>query len=145
MTRPLNPSDLKPRGYFSTDYTVVLATGVTIDDALKPEFWSHINAHTPPKLRRFDRLQVIPEDGESFADLIVLASGKGYAKVLELQRVSLGEMAEPIELQTTEVKWISPAVKFGVVRKSDKTRLKTGFDTRRDAEIAARDYETVTA
>lgn len=144
--RPLNPTDLKPRGYFSADYQVVLDTAVTLEDALEPEFWRHINSHNPPRLRRFDRIQIIPEDGSFVADLIVLATGKGFAKLAVLNKVVLEcDSDEPIELRSTEVKWRGPALKYVVERKSDNNRLKTGFDTRGEAEVAARDYERVTA
>lgn len=145
MTKPLNPTDIKPRGYFSTDYQAVLPGGVSADEALKPEFWSHINSQTPPKLRRFDRIQVIPEDESCFLDLIVLASGKGFAKVALVQRVDLDAAADPVELRLTEAIWRGPSLRWTVERKSDNQRLKTGFQSRREAEIAARDYELVTA
>jgi len=145
MTKPLNPSDLKARGYFSTDYQAVLADGVTLEDAMKPEFWSHINSHVPAKLQRFDRIQIIPEDGTWFADLIVLSTGRGYAKTALVNRMEIGETAEPVEAASTEVIWRGPSLKWCVERRSDKTRLKTNCESRHAAEVEALQYERIAA
>jgi hypothetical protein len=145
MTKPLNPSLLQRRDHYCFEYAVVLPADVTLEDTLDPGFWSHINAHSPAKLRQHDTIRVIPEDGTYFAELIVLQAGKGFAKVKMLRHLALEESEQPTELSSTEVKWRGPALKWVVERKTDGMRLKERLNTRADAEIEARGYELVTA
>lgn len=145
MVKPLGANELKPRSQFNTDYQLVLSGDQSIEDVMQPEFWAKINGQSPPKLNVFDRIIVIPESGDKFVEFLVSASGQGYAKLMVLVSADVEQSGEPIELRTTEIHWRGPALRYCIERTKDNNRLKTGFKTRRDAEIAARDYELVTA
>jgi hypothetical protein len=145
MTKPLNPTLLQRRDHYCFEYAVVLPGDISLEDTLEPSFWSHINAHTPPKLRQHDTIRVIPEDGSYFAELIVLQAGKGFAQVKLLRHLELDVSPEVSELRLVDVVWRGPAVKFAIERKKDGVRLKQGFTSRADAEMEARGYELVAA
>ena len=96
-------------------------------------------------LRRFDRIQLIPEDETCFADVIVLSAGAGWAKVKMVQHVIFDEVEAPAELHAVDVIWRGPSSMWCVERKSDKFRVRDKIQSKREAELAAQDYELVTS
>lgn len=124
-------------------YAVTVPAGVKSEDLTHPDAWMHVAG----KLRKFDRIEVICEDGTWFAEFIVLASSKTWARVTELRHVDLtAEVAQaavvPDELF---VKWGSPQTKFRVIRRNDKAVLKDGFDTKADADAWIEKFNTAKA
>lgn len=121
--------------HYSVTYAASLPGDHTLEDAQKPEYW----AHSAARLRQSDMIRLIPEDGSYFAELVVVAVGKGYAKVKLLRAVDLHEaVVEDAGTALLDapmfVKWFGPQVKFGVVRKSDNERIKEGFAEKGQAE-----------
>ena len=130
-------------GQFRTFHDAILMPGQTVDDALKPEFWANVAR----QVKQFDRIALLPEDGGFYAELIVLGSGTGWAKVKLLFEIELGDECaeEEQEASTVFVKWRGPGAKFSAIRKSDNTVLKDGFADKADAEAFARNYQRTIA
>lgn len=104
---------------------------VKFEELANPAYWAHVAA----RLRIGDRIEVMPEDGSYFAELIVQDAGKQFAKVAVLRHVKL----EAIEVRGEdlsaeyEVKWMGPAKKWRVMRRKDRSELRDGFATSDDA------------
>ncbi len=142
-TSTLSPSKLQAAGHYRQTWEVVADAGTTLEDLLRPSFWLHVAA----KLRRMSVINVLSEDETWFAELIVLASGIGFAKVKMLRFVEFYEAEEAATEETaaftTEVKWSGPHAKHRVIRKEDGTVLKEGFANKVDAESWQRQHEAM--
>lgn len=138
----LSPAKLQPAEHYRTRYAAIVDDGTTADDLQRPEFWCHV----ANKLRQMDVIEVLAEDSSYFAELLVLKTGIGFAKVLLLRKVDLEEHAPEEDGGIVAVQWKGPHRKHAVIRKSDGEILKDSFATKVDAEIFARGYErTVSA
>lgn len=139
----------KPAEHYNNYWAAALAAEHSLDDALKPEFWSHVARVFKPG----DLVRIIPEKGDFYANVIVLATGRAFAKVklvdyvpllpgaegYEEQDVAEAEAGEP-DLLDLEVAYKGPHLKHCVIRKSDKTILKDGISAKVDAEQWMRDH-----
>ena len=103
------------------------AQGVKPDDLLKPEYWIHIR-HL---LKAGDRIEILCEAGEWYAEAIVLDAARYGAKIawtlapVVLQQVEMDEIpAEYI------VMWSGPHTKWRVLRASDKAIVKENLETK---------------
>lgn len=110
--------------------------GTSPDDVLTPTFWVHVAR----KLRVMAKVAVMPKDGKWYGEYLVTYVNGLEAKVDSLLFKKL-EDVKPTSESDYEVKWISPPCKFGVIRKSDKTRIKDGFEKEADAQAWARANE----
>lgn len=102
--------------------------GTTLEDLLQPETWAHI-AKT---LRPGDRIEVMPAGGEWFAELQVRSSANTEARVSLLRRV---DFADPPTAASVEID-VKHRGRSGwsVIRKSDKTVLVDGLQTKEEAD-----------
>lgn len=139
MSAPLSPGRLQNAAHYYTAYAVVLPHGISLDEALKPDFWAHCQ-----KLRQHDLIRVIPEDATYFAELLVLAAGRGFAKVKLLREVKLTDE----EVKGSDVPdgitviWRGPHSKWCIERaKGDKARLREGLVEKADALREAAGYK----
>jgi hypothetical protein len=141
MAAPLTPSRLQTAAHYFTNYAVVLPDGVSFDDALDPGFWAHLG----DKLRQHDTIRVIPEDGTYFAELLVIAAGRGFAKVKTLRHVGLtdDEISETEVPEGIVVKWRGPHAKWCIERVigGSESRLKEGIAEKADAYREAAGYK----
>lgn len=140
-TYKLSPAKLQPASHYRTRYAAVVDDGTSVDDLKRPEFWCHV----ANKLRQTDVIEVLPEDGSFFAELLVLKTGIGFAKVMLLRHVDLEGQETDGDSDLVHVQWKGPHRKHSVIRKSDGEILRDGFATKADAEIFARDYERTVA
>jgi hypothetical protein len=136
MATSLAPNRLQPMGHYRAIYDVVLPTEVTVDEAMKPEFWANVGA----KLRQHDVICLFPEDGSKFVEVIVLNAGRGFAKVAPIREVNLSTDDPIDEDGAIYVKWQGPHNKHAVIRRSDGEPLKNGFQTKAEAQRWASDY-----
>ena len=93
-----------------------------------PAFLSHVASY----LRPFDRIEVLPEDGSYFAELIVRSAGRQHAKLSELRKVDLEAIAVDTDSRF-RVAFQGAHKKHVVVRTRDNTPLQGGFDTAESA------------
>lgn len=112
-------------------WCAVPEAGTPFEAVLTPAYWAHISA----RLRPWDRIEVMPEDGSYFAELLVQDAGRLYAKVAMLRHLKL----EMVEVRGEdggadyEIKWAGPVKKWRVMRKSDKAELRDRFSTQGEA------------
>lgn len=132
MVKKLSEADLSLTESMQIFYTACPQVGTKREDLLKPIFWAHV----AKKLRPMSEIRVMPKDGAWYGVYLVVYSDQVQAKVKELafhQLSSDVEEAEPNDPYT--IKWISPPVKFGVIRNADKTVVKDGFKTKEEAVL----------
>ena len=108
---------------------IVVPPSSKVEELLVPEYWRNHGEMLKP----MDKIEAATEDGTWYAEFIVIGSDRLWAKVKQVLYVPLEEDMKDLPAtddQNHEVKWKGPLLKWAVVRNSDSTNLKTGFDTR---------------
>lgn len=112
-------------------FAVVVPAETKVADILAPHCWTHVAA----KLQRGDRLEIYPEDGQYFAELIVVSAGKNWAQVVLAREIPLDHsVTSTMPSDEYYVTYGSPSTLFRVQRKSDKKVLKDGFENKKVAQ-----------
>jgi len=141
--KKLPSSRFKLADYKRNEFRVSPEHGTTLEDIQKPEFWSHVAAH----LASFDTIEVIPEDGSFYAELLVITAGKQFATVKLLRHVDLEGKAAKKDAPEAQIhpdykiEWGGVAVKHRVVR-SDGEVMAEGIQKKADAEAWLQDFLT---
>ncbi len=140
----LSQTTLQAAGHYRQTWEAIVGSDVTVSDLEDPKFWQHVAA----RLTRMSIINVLCEDETWFAEVIVLNSGIGFAKVKVLRHVAFYEAGEQKAQDervdfTTEVKYRGPAVRFSVVRLADGVVLRENFQTRPEAENWQRQHEAM--
>lgn len=130
---------IKPAEYVRNVFAVVLPQGTKFEDVKDPAFW----AHTASKLHPTDRIEVLDEEGTFFAELLVVACARNWAKVSVLRFHELTESIPDAKQQTSDamkeerakykVDW-QQGTKARVIRLSDKQTLVDNLPSKADAE-----------
>lgn len=107
---------------------------VKFDDMLAPSYWSHVAA----KVSLHDIIEVIPEGGAFYAELLVVGCSKQHVKVVVLTVKKLAPESEGNKVDEMippkfTIEFKGPQRRFSVIRAVDKTYVKDGFDNREDA------------
>jgi hypothetical protein len=135
----LQPNRLQRSEHFYAQYAVELPGHVSLDDAMTPEYLAHVAS----RLRQFDRICFMAEDGSYLADTVVVSARPGAAVVKLLQKVDLTDggdvSAEPVGL--VKVEWRGPRGKWTIIRVSDAHVIKNGIASEADARREAAEYE----
>lgn len=143
----LNTSNLREAEYERKIYAVTPEHGTTIEQMLDPAYWANVGY----KFKPGDRIEVISEDSTWFAELLVIAAARLWAKVSTLRFVELTTAVAGDATKTSTppadsafddyiIKWGTGSTKFRVVRKQDKEVIREGFATKRDAEAWLLDH-----
>jgi hypothetical protein len=114
--------------YAHNRWAATLEFGVALEEALKPEFWAHVAKRFKPG----DIVEVRADDGSFYADLYVRAVGAVFAKVEVLFAKELGA-GLAADTDKLDVKWNVGKRCFSVVRKSDNSVVREGFQIKEDA------------
>ena len=102
-------------------YRAVTPLGDTIEDILQPDYWSHVWK----RLRPLHRIEINPDDGSFYAELIVRSVQRNHVVVAAINFVELGEKIElPPEASAYRVEHAGPPEKFRVMRGQDVLRSK---------------------
>jgi hypothetical protein len=142
MATPLSESRLQLAEYYFSDYAVVLPAGVSLDDALKPEFWAHVTK----RFRQYDMIRLVPEDGSFFAEVLVVIAAPNFVKLKLLRDVPLTDDAEaPAANDLAYAEWGGPHDKWRVIRDSDKQVLHKQLPDKLAAQKAAAAYTAIAA
>lgn len=137
MTSPLSESRLQLAEYYFSTYAVVLPNGVTLEDALKPEFWVHVSK----RFRQYDMIRIVPEDGSYFAEALIAVLAPNYVKLRLLRSVSLEDDGEAVpDKDLAYAEWGGPHDKWRVIRETDKTVLHKQLPSKMAAQQAAAAY-----
>lgn len=133
----LTTDRFKSAEYVRNVFAVTPSGDTPFGDLLKPEYWAHIAA----QLHITDRLEVIPEDGTFFAELIVTSVSRNSASVRVLRKIDLaGSKEVKTPASDFDVRHCGIKAKFRITRKSDKAIIKEGFDTYEQANNYLTEY-----
>ena len=149
----ISPNRLRSAEYHRNVWSVTPEAFTPLSVVLAPGFFTHVAA----QFRVGDRVEVSPEDGVWYAELLVRSVSKLDAKFGVLLYRDFDE-SQPILVPDTDeaaplldddvitappepkwtgdyaVKWAGPKAKFRVMRPSDRSVLQDGFDTEADAK-----------
>lgn len=139
--RVLGPARLPVAEQVRHVWAVMVPIGTKMQDVMRPGYWTHHSA----RLKPWDRLEVMTEDGTWFMELLVLATDRSWTRVHKLLGMHLtspdvaltqasSDLIDSLK-DTMEVMHRGPK-KWSVVRKNDRAVLIEGKAQRRDAEIA---------
>jgi len=125
------PINLKLSEQVFATYCVKVEQGVTREDLLRLDFWAHVAA----KLKPWTIIVVHPDDESFYAEYLVRAADKNWARVQEIRFVSLvaETKTDPSVLENYEVKLRGPR-RWGVIRKADNKVLVEDLANKEDAE-----------
>jgi hypothetical protein len=98
-------------------------------DVLEPAYWAHV----AQKFALYDVIEVIPEGGAWYAQLLVVGCSKLHAKTQTLLFTKLSEVKEPEDKAAFRVEFKGPQRKWAVIRASDKAYVQEGLDSKEDA------------
>ena len=111
--------------------------GVGPEQITDPGYWNHVAA----QLRQGDRIEVFPDDGTYYAELLVLFAEGSWAKVKALRVEKLTESIDPPKLvEGYDIKHGGPQLKWRVIRIEDKAVVKEGLNTREEASAWVREH-----
>lgn len=118
--------------------------GTTIADLKDPAYWSLVSA----KFRPYDRIEVIADDGTLWAEFLILACERTYARVyllrehrLDTRDVSLTRDVPivPQMRESYDIRYLA-STKHTVIRLSDQKAISENHPTRDAAEAWVREY-----
>lgn len=112
-------------------YLIVPPEGTPFEAVLDAAYLGHVAA----RLRIGDRVEVMPEDGAYFGELLVTYVERQTAKVEVLRKIDLGAIDVPAEAPDFEIRFKGPQRQHSVVRVSDKSVVKDGFATKDAAGV----------
>lgn len=117
-------------------YTIHPPVGTQPEDVMQPIFWAHV----AKRLRPMAEIRVMPKDGTWYGVFLVIYADDHSATVKELSLTPV-DVSEAGDNEVYFVKWISPPLKWGVVRKADNARIKDGFDDQKSATVWMHGYK----
>lgn len=135
MALKLPQSHFKQAAQATRRWSVTTPDGVSFDDLLRPDYWTHVAA----KLTPGDIIEVHAVDASYYAELYVRVTSKLEARVAVLTKYEFTS-AESVEAPGYAVKWRGPARRWGVVRVNDGTVVRDGFQTEDLAAAFLLDY-----
>lgn len=139
----INSSRVAEASFSYTRFRVRPEHGTQPNDLMDPAYWAYVCE----KFRPTDILEVIPESGEWFAELIVVDVTKISARVRPLRLVQLIEQEEaavaeaPSASEPFFVKWMGGA-KWCVMRRGDNGILFRDLVTKDAAEAKLAEIST---
>lgn len=112
----MKPTRLSLAEHATVVYHHTVEFGTTLEDVLKPAYWTHVAAHMRPG----HRIEVMSPTIDWWAMLIVRAATKIEAAVAVIEHKSFTAPAvAAAPEQPYEVKWRGPTAKWSIVRKAD--------------------------
>lgn len=129
----LIPENIQPAEYLRNVHRVKAAETDTIDDVLAPDYWTHV----AQKVRVGDKLEIFPEGGAWYVEALVVSSSNIHLKLVALTKVQINEPVKKAEKNDEKkpftVEFKGPQRKWSVIRTSDKSYVKEGFEDKDDA------------
>lgn len=129
ITQPIIQSRHTLTEVVSSRHSISPEAGTPFEDVLKPGYYSNI-AH---KLRPTDIIEVRPEEGSYYAELIVWGAGKSHANVSVVKHVERPENMTTKIIEGFEVEFRAGPAMYRVIRTSDQKEIKSGFANPDDA------------
>lgn len=136
----IHPTRMRLAEFDRQEWIVNAESSHTIDDVLKPEYWSHM----AQQMNAYDHIEVRAEDGTWMAELIVVQPDRSWVKVVLKAKYEFRTRddlpdAEPLH----KVEFKGPQHRFTVIRLSDSQMVRDGFKTKEEAESWMREHERV--
>lgn len=133
----LNPSRMKEATYERTEWVITAHENTEPADLQEPAYWSHVAS----KLRPWDKIEARANDGTWYAVLIVLESGRNWARVklIENHNLTTSDVAQSQANASSpyDITYRGPHSKWSVVRKADNEVMHEGEATRDGANAWA--------
>ena len=143
----LTNARIKEAGYDRNLWVITTEMGVTRKDLLKPDYWSHVAM----QLRPYDRIEARTDDGVYFAEYLVLASDRTFAKVKELSWHSLTSkdvaltQAEMDAKEQYRYSYRGANLKHSIIRTSDNQVVTEKHDSKESAMLWLKEHEKAMA
>lgn len=133
-------AQVKTAEFVRTVWCLTAEHGATLADVSKPESWAHVAR----AFKAGDRIEVVPESGEWFAELYVRSATSNGLKVVVLREVVFDEPPAPAasEPEDYDVSY-SKTEKWRVVRKSDKAVMVSGLASKAEGEAWLVEHSTL--
>lgn len=128
-----------PRGAYR--HRVRPPRGVKFERLLEVDCWDVVSDKFLIKEEKHQGqvVEVYPEDGAYFAELLAIKLGSGQVKMKKLRFHELTAEPKAPKDPEFEVKLRGPK-KWSILRKRDKSVIIDGIDTREEAEEKLKDY-----
>jgi hypothetical protein len=124
------------------DWVVDAEEGHTIEQVLDPMYWAHV----APRFSLYDRVEVRVDTGEWMLELIVIQTGRNFARVHVAAKhdFTASASAAPKQSIKHKVEFKGTHKKYCVIRIADSALLQEGLQTREQANEWLANYERVT-
>ncbi len=133
----MKPTRLPQANHVIISYAHTPEYGISIDEVLKPEYWSHVAKSLRPGYVVF----VTAADMSWRAELMVRDVTRNEALMGVVSHVKFGAAVDlDVDEMPYELKWRGPARKFSVLRKTDGDILKDEFPTKELASEWAKNH-----
>lgn len=131
----------KPVEYCRTVYQATPEPGTTLEELLKPGYWSHVAA----KLRKGDRIEVVTEDGTYFAEFFVKHANKIEAHVALLRENQIAKPQSKADDLDLDKMFPEHSIRYAggkwrILRKDDKAVLKGELKSKEEAILWLQGY-----
>ena len=121
---------LQQAEFVRTVWAVKPEPGVTLDQMLQPESWTHV----AKVLKKGDRIEITAADDTWFAELYVLSVSENDARVALLTKTAFADLqTKAPDATDVEVKHRG-AAGWSAIRKSDKAILIEGRGSKKEVE-----------
>ena len=131
----LSPARFKGGEYVRSVWIAIAEQEHTREHFKDRNYWSHASQ----KLKPYDHIEVVRDDGTLYAEYLVLEVGRGWANVHELAYHSLTSkdvaQTQVANIQGYEIKWNGPHNKWIVVREVDQAKIHEQCATREEATL----------
>ena len=121
------PIRLKRAEFESQHYVEIIPAGIPFSEVMSTQFWSHVET----RLRVYDIVEVIAEDGSFDADMRLVRKAPGRLEWRVLRNVSgapVEGVVKPGKPARHELKWGGPRAKWTVKDKRTGKTLVEGYD-----------------
>lgn len=120
------------REHANADHVVTVEAGTTLEELHKPSFW----AHNAKDFRPYDKVYVCIDDDSYYAEFLVLRCDRNSAlvKALCVYQLNAEDVIPAALPQGYRVEHAGRFHKWRVVREADSAAIKTGCETKREAE-----------
>jgi hypothetical protein len=130
----LHPARCAETAYVNNNWTITVETGVTLENILEPEFLSNMASQMHP----YDRICVRTDDGDWYAELLILSCGRTWVKAIKLMEIQLTPVdVVPLDAEGADKYRImnrGPHLQFCVIRKVDGATIKEQLPSRLTAQ-----------
>lgn len=136
MIPQLSPARLKGGEYTRNVWVAVAEQDHTREHFKHPTYWSH----AAQRMKPYDHIEVVRDDGTLYAEYLVLEVGRGWANVFELRYdnltskdVAQTQALDQVKTGDYEVKFNGPHDRWIVIRKSDSQKINDKMANKEEA------------